>query len=148
MRKRKGSLVVVVLFAMTMSIVSVGMLSVGQALYVTGRRDVAVFSDTQSCKSMMEISVVRYLDDLQSVTVTETINTAWLPTDSSVLYSGALEKIVDAVSTPDGKLVWYRTSAKEILASTTFDNPSALLSLTTLFNRRDGKVHLYLEDIP
>lgn len=146
--KRKGSLVVVVIFSMMMAIISFGLLGVATALYVQNEDSSGRYANLQTYRAATEIAAYQYCNDLQTVIVTRSLSGEWLNVTGSAVITQSLEEIQKAVSTNSNNLVWKVGTIQEAVSGASVSNPQIMVNLLGLLNEGVTNFKLSVADTP
>lgn len=133
MKRRKGSLVVVITFGALLAIVVVGMLSLASSLYTVSRDSAKTYSRLQSYRAATELACYQYVTDLESVVVTKDLNADWVSVSGQAVYTQALEAIVDSIGRTEDTSIWKVSEIKTALSAANISDPSVLTSLFAEF---------------
>lgn len=154
LKRRKGSLLVVVAFGVMMAFVCVLMLSMSNTLTTVTKESAKIYENIQNYRAASELACWKYVNDLQSVVVSKDLDADWVnPMDpgnldwSSVtnraVYSQALEVIQETQKDPDytgSGIRWNKDTISEALEGIPLSDASVL---PTLFGKFTGYTQLF-----
>ena len=149
-RNRKGSIIAITLFAVMMSIMSMGMISVATTLYSSSEETAQNYANIQSYRSAAELACFNYITELQTVTVEKDLSSAFLGASSAVIYPESLELIQQKIASEEEgqELVWKTDSISEALNGTVLSDPSIILNLLAKLSKGNSTFKLSIEDYP
>lgn len=127
--RRKANLLLVLLFAMTIAIVSFGTLALAMTLYASGNDSAKRYAEYQSYRAAIEVSVYQYVADLCSVSVRRDLNSDWISVSDSAVYSQGLELIQETIGTEEDRLVWKVTDITEAISAAPMTDATIATSL-------------------
>ena len=88
--KRRGSIMVVIVFGMAMAIIMLGMLRVGSTIYASGVRVTKQYADINSMRAIAQLGAYRYVTDLMSLYAQHNTDTDMPGTTDSVIFQEGL----------------------------------------------------------
>ena len=147
-KRRKGSLLAILLFAVMIAIMSFGTLSVASSLYATNEESAKRYAHIQSYRSATEIACYQYINDLQAVTVTKFLTGDWVSVSGSAVYTQACEVIQETVGKEDDPLVWKVSTIEAAIAGATVSNPEIVTNLLGLLAEGRASFMLSVTDYP
>lgn len=147
-RKRRGSLLAILLFAVIMAIMAFGTASVASTLYASNEESATRYSHIQSYRSATEIACYQYIGDLQAITVTKNLSGDWVSVSGSAVYTQATEVIVEQLGMTDNPLVWKVSTIEAAIAGATVSDPSVVTNLLGLLAEGRVNFQLSLVDYP
>ena len=134
-KKRKGNLLAVLLFAIVMAMISFGSLQVVASVYASNEESIRGYQREQDYRSAAELSAYQFVNDLQSITVTKdtALETSWLSSSVSSTYTASIKALVDSIcaTQTNGSHRWRITDASYALSAVTMDDPSIMKDLLT-----------------
>lgn len=140
-RKRRGSLLLVLLFGTLMAVVVLGMMTLATNLYTVGRESAHVYEDIQDYRATCEIACYQYITELCSVIVEKDLNASWVDAGPTVvdsaIFTQALEIIVGELKSADGSSDWNKATAREAVSGCGVLDPSILTALVAKISNTD-----------
>lgn len=147
-RRRKGSLLVVLLFAVMMAIVSFGMLSVATTLYSSNAENAKRYANIQSYRSASEIACFQYVNDLEAITVTRNLTTDWVSVTGAAVYSQAIQAIQDEIGRPTNRFIWNVSDISRAITGAGISDPAVVIHLQSLLAEGRTEFQLAIDDYP
>lgn len=129
MRKRRGSLLLVITFGTLMAFVVLGLMTLATSLYSTSKDSAKVYADIQSYRAATELACYQYITDLESVVITKDLDADWISVTGNAVYSQALEAIKAALALETDENVWYVSDITTALSGANLSNPVVLTDL-------------------
>lgn len=142
LKSRRGSLLLVITFAVTMGIVAFSMLVMASNLYTASRNSAAVYESIQSYRSATEIATYQYITDLQAVEVTRNLDADWISVSGNAIYTQALDAITGALSPDGGRTAWHVTDIRQAIRGANLSNPAVLVDLLGLLSNANQSFQL------
>lgn len=99
--KRRGSIMVVIVFGMAMAIIMLGMLRVGTTIYASGVRVTKQYADINSMRAIAQLGAYRYVTDLMSLYAQHNVDTDMPGTTDSAIFQEGLKKMQDELLSPE-----------------------------------------------
>ena len=131
--KRRGSLLLVLMFGTLMAVVMLGMMTLATDLYTSGRESANIYADIQDYRATCELACYQYINDMCAILVEKDLNAGWVEAGHEVVdgavFTQALELIVDELKAADGSSMWKKSTALEAIAGCGVLDPSVLTSL-------------------
>lgn len=147
-RSRKGNLIAILLFAVMISIMSMGSLSVASTLYTSNEESAQNYANIQTYRSAAEIACYKYIMDLQTVTVTKDMSSSILGSVGPTIYTEAIELIQGKIARSDDELVWKTETISDALTGTVLSDPSIMLNMLAKLDKGNSKFKLSIADYP
>lgn len=147
-KKRRGSIIAVFLFAVAISIMSVGSLAVASTLYTSNEESAKNYADMQTYRTAAEIACYRYIMELQTVLVTQDTTASVLGSVGPTIYTESLELIQNKIGQTDKPLVWKTKTINEALAGTVLSDPTIIVNLLAKLGLRETVFELSIADYP
>ena len=129
LKRRRGSLLLVLTYGTLMVMVVTGMLVLASSLYTTSRDSAKMYSDIQSYRAATELACYQYVTDLQSVVVTKDLDADWISTSRNVVYTRAVEEIVKSLADPNDATVWHVKDVRDAIDAADLSDPSVLVNM-------------------
>lgn len=130
-RKRRGSLLLVITFGTLMAFVVLGLMTLATSLYSTSKDSAKVYADIQSYRAATELACYQYITDLESVIIVKDLDADWISVTGNAVYSQALEAIKAALGSETDENVWYISDIVTVLSGANLSNPIVLTDLLT-----------------
>lgn len=147
-KKRKGEIIAIFLFAVMISIMSMGALSVASTLYTSNEESAKNYADIQTYRSAAEVACYRYIMELQTVLVTKDTTVGNLNSVGPTIYTESLELIQEKIAKADEPLVWKTETIDGALAGTVLSDQTILLNLLAKLGVRETHFKLCIADYP
>lgn len=128
-RKRRGSLLLVITFGTLMAFVVLGLMTLATSLYSTSKDSAKVYADIQSYRAATELACYQYITDLESVVINKDLDADWISVTGNAVYSQALEAIKAALASEVDENVWYVSDITTALSGANLSNPVVLTDL-------------------
>lgn len=135
LKKRKGSLMLVLVFAFVIAIVMTAAAKITQASATLAKDSATMYESIQYYRSAAEIACWAYVNELQTVTVTKDLEADWLSSYTS-MFAQAINSIQDVFAdtsyTGDG-YKWNKTTTVDALTGVPLSNSVFLADLISKF---------------
>ena len=135
MKRRKGSLLVVITYGSLMAVVVLGMMTLASSLYSTARDSAKTYSDVQTYRSACEMACYEYVTELEAVTVTKNLDADWISVTGNAIYTQAIDAILESIGSAEDPNVWRVYDIRDALRMANISDPSILVGL---FAKLDG----------
>lgn len=147
-KRRSGSLIAILLFAVVIAIMSFGTASVASTLYASNEESATRYAHIQSYRAATEIACYQYINDLQAITVTKNLSGDWVSVSGSAIYTQSVEVITEQLGMPDSPLVWKVSTIEAAIAGATISDPAIVTTLLGLLAEGRADFQLSLVDYP
>lgn len=120
MRKRRGSILLVIVFGLVMAMVMVGFTRLSQTLSTTSKDSAKVYADIQTYRAASEMICYEYLTEVEAAVVTRDLDSDWLSVTNRAIYTQALGAILDYYDDPEYMETgwsWIKHDPTEVLRS-------------------------------
>lgn len=124
MKRRKGSIALVLMFGMSMAYVNVHHLTVAANLYQLQRSSSDVYASIQSYRSIAEIAAAQFVSDMCSVQIIRDLDAEWLNVRPLARYYEALDDIRESFESETERGIWEQTDIEELLLGVACSDPS------------------------
>lgn len=126
MKKRTGSILVVLVYGAIMSVVMLGFLRLSQALMTSSKDSATIYANVQTYRSAGELCCYQYLTDIEASVVTKDLNADWLSISNRAIYTQAIEAILGVTKDPeyaDTGVQWFKHDLIDTLETVNITNP-------------------------
>ena len=147
-KRRSGSLIAILLFAVVIAIMSFGTASVASTLYASNEESATRYAHIQSYRAATEIACYQYINDLQAITVTKNLSGDWVSVSGSAIYTQSVEVITEQLGMTDSPLVWKVSTIEAAIAGATVSDPAIVTNLLGLLAEGRADFQLSLVDYP
>ncbi len=147
-KSRRGNLIAILLFAVMISIMSMGTLAVASSLYTSNSETATYYANIQSYRSAAEIACYRYIMELQTVLVEKNVSAPVLGSTGPTIYGEAIDLIVQKIGKTEEPLTWKTATINDALTGTVMSDSTQLLNLMARLGGGRSEFKLYLDDYP
>lgn len=136
-KKRKGSILLVIVYGFVMAVVMLGFMKLGQALSTGSKDSAQVYCDIQTYRSASELICYQYLTALESAVIQKDLDSDWLSVTNRAIYTQAIEAILDYYNDPeynDTGYSWVQHDAVDALNSLNITNKDFVGALQSKLN--------------
>jgi len=120
MKKRRGSILLVIVFGFVMAMVMAGFMQVSQTLSTTSKDSAKVYADIQTYRAASEMICYQYLTEVEAATVTRDLDSDWLSVTNRAIYTQALGALLDEYDDPEYEETgwsWIKHDPMDVLRS-------------------------------
>ncbi len=152
LKKRRGSIAVILVFATMIAIVCLGMLRVAMSLYASGRSTEKQYSDIRTMRSICQVSCYQYVTDLMACYAQRNVDADMPGTTDAVIYNESIEVMQaelaykDAAGNIVDPMLWRVQNAEVALGSLEIGHPEVQTKLLSLVSGRAHEFKLELEE--
>lgn len=149
MKRRRGDIMVVLVFSVVMAIMMLGMLKVAAVLYASGHAQEGQYADIQTMRAICETGCYAYINDLEACHMTRNAEEDMQGTSDSVILHESLNALQKAMGATGSTTIWKVQDAGVAVGAAGFSipdpsNPSAVSAAgiqTKLLSLVSGRAH-------
>lgn len=145
-RRRRGSIAVVIVFATMMAIVVLGMFRVGTTLYASDRNNEKGYAEIQTMEAVAQIGCYRYVNDLMALSAEKVLEDDMPGTPQSVVYSDCVEDMWRSIGTAEDPYIWNVRDINTVMNGLAIANPDILLDTISKLTGVVNEFTLHLEE--
>lgn len=139
-KRRRGDIMVVLVFSVVMAILMLGMLRVAMTLYASGRMQEGQYADIQTMRAINEVACYAYVSDLEACHMTRNADHDYAGVSDSVVLHESLEALQKSMANygtgageqTDQFVIWKVRDAGVAVGAAGFNVPDALNPTNTV----------------